>query len=831
MDVVEPLSPDGVPTDTGAGTPSPLPEGRSADGLEAIELAPVLDVVAGYAAGPLGAARVRARWPTLDLDWIRAELARVGEVAALFRRGDGLLAEAVPDVSRALARLRIEGSVLEGTDLVAIQRTLGSAGRVHADLRRVQGTAPLAAALAHPIPDKRVERRLEQSLDADGSLLDTASPGLAAARREVQQARQRLLRRLDALLRGLDSTAAPADASVTVRGGRYVIPVRRDSRSRPAGIVHDESGSAGTLFVEPTEAIELGNALREAEVEEERETLRVLRELTGMLRPELPALRGAVEMCVAVDDLVARARYAVSAEGEVPEVVSAPAGLRIVNGRHPLLLAGGGPVVPFDLDMDAGERTLLISGPNTGGKTVLLKAVGLASALAQSGIVPPVGAGSRLPAFGGFFADIGDRQSISASLSTFSAHVAMLRRILADADAASLVLLDEVGSGTDPAEGAALAAAILASLTARGTLTLATTHLGALKDLATHTPGVVNASLQFDAATLTPTYRFLKGVPGRSYGLAIARRLGIEPAVLADAELRVPDAERNLDALLAAVEERGREARETQARLEQRATELESLGARLSAQEESQRAREEELKRREKDADRAGRRQARQYLMDARRLVEEAIGAARAAGASGDEAAAREARRTVEQAIGEHGEAGQGSTGADARRGEGAAAAELPALAVKSRVRLPSGGTGEVLDLRDDGTAVVAAGAMKIVLEASALTPLPGGGRGASKERERTVPKASTPSDTAPASLEIDLRGLSGDDAEQATIAAVDAAVLAEQPFLRIIHGMGTGVVRERVRRVVSSDRRVSKFGFAPRNQGGTGVTIVEFSA
>jgi DNA mismatch repair protein MutS2 len=825
MDVVT-LSSDGVPTDTEAGTPLPLPAERSGDGLEAIELEAALAVVAGYAVGELGAARVRSRRPTLDLDWARRELALAGEVAALFRRGDGLLAEAVPDVSRALARLRIEGSVLEGGDLLAIQRTLGAARRVQADLHRVRETAPLAAALSRPLPDKAVERRLEQSLDADGSLLDTASPGLAAARREVQHARQRLLRRLDALLRGLDSTAAPADASVTVRGGRYVIPVRRDSRSRPAGIVHDESGSAGTLFVEPTEAIELGNALREAEVEEERETLRVLRELTGMLRPALPELRGAVEMCVAVDDLVARARYAVAVEGEVPELVAAPAGIVIVNGRHPLLLAGAQPVVPFDLEMDPGERTLLISGPNTGGKTVLLKAVGLASALAQSGIVPPTGAGSRLPAFGGFFADIGDRQSISASLSTFSAHVAMLRRILAEADAGALVLLDEVGSGTDPAEGAALAAAILASLTARGSLTLATTHLGALKDLAAHTPGVVNASLQFDAATLTPTYRFVKGVPGRSYGLAIARRLGVPGDVLADAEARVPDAERNLDALLAAVEERARETRETHARLEQREAELEALGARLAARDGSQAAREAELKRREKEAEREGRRQARQYLMDARRLVEEALGAARAAGAVADEAAAREARRMVEQGIGEHAEPDRPD------EAPGARPEAAPALAVKSRVRLPSGGAGEVLELRDDGTAVVAAGAMKFVLEASALTPLPPASRGGKGEREaRSAPKVSASVETATAALEVDLRGLTGDEAEQATMAAVDAAVLAEQPFLRIIHGMGTGVVRERVRRVVSSDRRVARFGFAPRNEGGTGVTVVEFSA
>jgi DNA mismatch repair protein MutS2 len=774
-------------------------------------------VVAGYAAGPLGGDRVRSRRPTLSLEWIRRELARVGEVAGLFRRGDGLLTEPVPDVSSALSRLRIEGSVLEGQDLLAIQRVLGSAGRVHADLRRIRENAPLAAQLAHELPDRKIERRLGQSLDADGSLLDTASPALAAARREVQHARQRLLRRLDALLHGLDSTAAPSDASVTVRAGRYVIPVRRDSRSRPAGIVHDESGSAGTLFVEPTEAIELGNALREAEVEEERETLRVLRELTGLLRPELPTLRGVMEMCVAVDDLVARARYALAVEAEVPEVVHAPSGLRIVNGRHPLLLAGSEPVVSFDLEMEPVERTLLISGPNTGGKTVLLKAVGLASAMAQSGIVPPVGAGSRLPAYGGFFADIGDRQSITASLSTFSAHVAMLRRILAEADAGSLVLLDEVGGGTDPAEGAALAGAILASLTARHALTLATTHLGALKDLASHTAGVVNASLQFDAATLTPTYRFVKGVPGRSYGLAIARRLGIEPEILTDAEARVPDAERNLDTLLAAVEERGREIRETQTRLEQREAELEALQARLAAQDERQRGREAELKRLEKDADRSGKRQARQYLMDARRLVEEALGAARAAG---DEAAAREARRMVEQGIGEHAETRE-------QEEETARFAESPAIALGGRVRLPSGGTGEVLDLRDDGTAVVTAGAMKIVLEASTLTPLPPSARSPSRKEVRAA--AST--EPAAAALEVDLRGLTGDEAEQATIAAVDAAVLAEQPLLRIIHGMGTGVVRERVRRVVSGDRRVTRFGFAPRNQGGTGVTVVEFSA
>jgi DNA mismatch repair protein MutS2 len=815
-------SSDGVPAQIQGGTPSPLPAGQSAEALDTLEFSSVLDLVAAFAVGPLGAARVRTRQPTSDIGWIQSELARVAEIAALFRRGDHLVAEPIPDVTRALARLRIEGSVLEGIELAALLRAIVAARKVHLDLRRVADAAPLAAELLRPLPDKSLERRLEQSLDPDGNLLDSASPGLAAARREVQAARQRLLRRLETMLRSLDSSAAAADASVTVRGNRYVIPVRRDSRSRPAGIIHDESGSAGTLFIEPSETIELGNALREAEVEEEREALRVLRELTNLLRPELAVLRDLIEMAVAVDDLVARARYAVDVAGEMPEVEAAPAVLRIVTGRHPLLLAGAQPVVPFDLELDRVERTVLISGPNTGGKTVLLKAVGLAAALAGSGIIPPIGPGSKLPMFRSLYADIGDRQSIAASLSTFSAHVRMLRGVLEEADDGTLVLLDEIGSGTDPVEGAALASATLVSLTRRGAVTLATTHLGALKELASHEPGVVNASLQFDAATLTPTYRFLKGVPGRSYGLAIARRLGVPRHVLDDAEARVPAGERKLDELLAAVEQRERQLRSDQAQATERQEELELLAARLGQQQESQSAREAELKRREKEAEREGRKQARTYLLEARQRVESALGTARGAV---DDAAAREARRLVEEGIREEGEALERTAKTARTAGVGAEPAEEPVPG--DRVRLHRGGTGKVLEVRTDGKLVVALGAMRIILDTSELENL--GGRDQTSPSSPSSP--SSLSSSSPSPLEIDLRGLTGDEAETATVAAVDAAVLSEQPYLRIIHGMGTGVVRERVQRVVAKDRRIARYGFAPRNQGGTGVTIVEFTA
>ncbi len=480
-------------------------------------------------------------------------------------------------------------------------------------------------------------------------------------------------------------------------------------------------------------------------------------------------------------------------------------------------------MVPFDLSLDPGERTVLISGPNTGGKSVLLKAVGLCCALAQSGIIPPVGPGSSLPVFRRIFADIGDRQSIAASLSTFSAHVAVLRRILDHADDRTLVLLDEIGSGTDPAEGAALAGAVLLSLTRRGTITLATTHLGALKELASRAPGVVNASLQFDSATLQPSYHFQKGVPGRSYGLAIARRLGLPESVLTEAEQQIPDAERNLDALLASVEERQREQTRREADLEARESQAEALRIQLESQATTQGAREAELKRKEKEAERSAREQSRSLLLEARQRVEEALAKAREAG---DEAASREARRLVEEAARIEGEKLAAMVQAGGRRGR---RGSEDLVEYGARVRLEGGDGGRVIELRDDGKAVVSGRCMKLVV------PVREAGRRCVRTRPRY--RIAAPAPFRPAAserserFEVDLRGLTGEEAEQEVLSALDAAVLAEHPYLRIIHGKGTGVVRDRVQKVVARDRRVRKHAFAPANQGGTGVTVVEFES
>jgi DNA mismatch repair protein MutS2 len=804
---------DGVPRlEDQAGTPLALQDGLSLAALETIEFRQVLDLVAARAAGPLGAARVRGRHPVDDLEWITTELARVEQVAALFRRRDGLVAEPVDDLRPALARLRIDGSELDAVELAALRRLISAARRVRSDLDRVESQAPLTHVLAADVPARAIEHRLEQSVDDDGNLLDTASPALAAARREVQAARSRLVKKLEATLRALDPSGS-AEAGVTVRDGRYVIPVRRDLRSRPEGIIHGESASAGTLFIEPSTAIEFGNALREAQSAEEREIRAVLRELTSLVRPLRDLLLASFEMCVAVDDLVARARWAAELDGHAPRMMSAPGELRIVHGRHPLLLGQGISVVPFDLSLALDERTLLVSGPNTGGKTVLLKAVALMAALAQGGIVPPVAEGSVLPVFTRLAADIGDRQSIAASLSTFSAHARVLGAILTDADAGTLILLDEIGSGTDPAEGAALAAATLVELTRRGALTLATTHLGQLKTLAQDEPGVVNASLAFDAASLTPTYHFQKGVPGRSYGLAIAKRLGLPADVLASAESRVPDAERNFDALLASVEERQRQVERREGDVAEREQVSSEQESRLGAREEQVAAREAEMSRREREADRRARKEARDFLLASRRTLEEALAAAQGAV---DEAQARDARRLLEDEIRRQGALLDDDPTTPVVTPEHAGGSVEPG----DHVVLPSGIRGSLLELRPDGMAVIMAGAMRLVVSQGEL---------ARTAAPRSEPKRSPDLPAVAAPMEIDLRGMTGDEAEAAALAALDAAVLAEHPVLRVIHGMGTGVVRDRVRRLVQRDRRVRRSGFAPRNEGGTGVTIVEF--
>jgi DNA mismatch repair protein MutS2 len=663
--------------------------------------------------------------------------------------------------------------------------------------------------------NKALEDAIGRAIDEEGLVTDNASGDLRRIRRELKGSQGELIKLLERAMAKLESHQRVADMSVTVRNGRYVIPIRREAQSVVGGIVHDASQTGGTLFVEPPAAVEAGNRIRELQSEEIEEVERILAELTEKVRPHREELAESLEALVVLDSLVARARYAVEFRCSQAELADSTEGFAIAEGRHPLLIAQGIDVVPFDLEMFPNEHTLLISGPNTGGKTVLLKALGLFSALVQSGIPAPVALGSRIAIFDNIYADVGDEQSILASLSTFSAHLKNLVEVLSSATAHSLVLIDELGSGTDPIEGAALGGAILESLTARGTLTVATTHLGALKELATQVEGVVNASLQFDPVGLAPTYRLIKGIPGRSYGISIARRLNLPADVLERAEQRIPSGERRVTALLAELEAREKELSANRGESEEVLEDVRERARRVAE-------REKNVTQRERDAERASRQEARRYLLEARAEVERTIRELRSVSEAGDDAA-REARKRVEQLANEQGreldrldrpvETAQGGGGNDRAEVSVGDFVEVETL---------GGKVGRVLEVRDS-EAIVAVGVMKLALPRRSL--------------RRTNAEAAAPQvavavrgdvpDVHVAS-EIDLRGMRVGEVEGIVMHAVDAAVRADLKSIRIIHGKGTGALRERVAEMLSKESRVTNFRLGAWNEGGAGVTVVE---
>ena len=795
--------------------------------LGILEFPRLLELVAERAFSTPGAARVRALTPRSELAWIEAEHRRVAAVRSLLGSEPVWRPEPVPELSGAIQRLRVVGSVWNGQELVSGGVLLRSARRTR-DALRDDRRSPIIRAVLGPLADRMVaarpmEEQIERALGEDGIVKDDASPALRRIRRELRASHGELIRILERVMGGLESHHRAPDMSVTIRDGRYVIPVRREGVRGVGGIVHGTSGTGGLMFVEPPAAVEYGNRIRELESEEQEEVERILAELTDLIRPLREGLADSLDALTELDSLHARARYAIDYECTPADLVPSHAGFAVRDGRHPLLLAKGVAVVPFDLAMLPDERTLLVSGPNTGGKTVLLKALGLVSMMSQAGIPAPVGAESRIPIFDDVLADIGDEQSIEASLSTFSAHLKNLSEILLRATGSSLVLIDELGSGTDPQEGAALGWAILEALTARGTTTLASTHLGQLKELATQVPGVVNASLQFDAVQLAPTYRLIKGVPGRSYGISIARRLNLPEDVVRRAEERVPQGERDMAALIERLEQK-------EAELELREREATEMVDDARTRVANVVKREHNVRERERQVEKTSRQDARKYVLEARAEIDRTIKALKQKGSEAADAVidemGREARRRAEDLAAKQAnviDRLDAEERAQQRKRGTVNPADRTPLAEGDTVEVGTlgGKTGRVLELRGkDATIVV--GSMKLTVKAATL-----------RKTERPVEASVSYIGDAPevyVSTEVNLLGMRADEAEGVVLQALDSAVRADLKSLRIIHGKGTGALRQVVDEMLRKDTRVREFHMAGWNEGGAGVTIAEFA-
>ena len=530
--------------------------------LVTLEFPKILDQVQELASFSAGKEAIAGLLPSSDLETCRKRVAQTTEARLLLETRPSTHLGGAHDVREAVQRAAV-GAVLTPRELLEIGDTLGASARLRSAILKDDLDIPWLRRRAQNLTENRpLTEALEQTLSDRGEILDSASPALRRLRQEMRTAQGRLVDRLNSMVSSTEHRSSLQEPIVTMRNGRYVIPVRSDSRSKVPGIVHDQSASGQTVFVEPLVVTELNNRLKELQLEEEREIERILRELSDRVASHGPELRATVEALIEIDVAFAKAKYA-SAQNAVPPRFNDVGRTNLIQARHPLLR---GDVVPTSIWLGSEFRVLIITGPNTGGKTVALKTVGLLTVMGQAGLHVPADEESELAVYPKIFADIGDEQSIEQSLSTFSSHMRNIVSMLPDIDAHSLVLLDELGAGTDPAEGAALARAILTALLESGARAVVTTHYSELKTFAHEEDGVENASVEFDVERLTPTYRLIIGLPGRSQALAIANRLGMPQRVLAIARQNVSAGAVRVEKLLAQIQNERRDIGQLYAR-------------------------------------------------------------------------------------------------------------------------------------------------------------------------------------------------------------------------------------------------------------------------
>jgi DNA mismatch repair protein MutS2 len=780
--------------------------------LTTLEYPKIIDRLTAEAAFSASKELARALLPSDDADEVRRRQAFTAEARRLIELRPDAGVRGAKDIRRHAAAAE-RGVILSPSDLLDVLATLRASDYVSKLVRRLDGNFPLIRSLAEDLPVRpTLEGHIAESIGEEGNVLDSASPELRRLRVEIRSAQQRLQERLGSLVN--EFRGSLQEAIITTRAGRYVLPVRAEARGQVRGIVHDQSGSGATVFIEPLVIVEMNNRLRQLELDEQREVERILQELSDEAGRESPYLRLAVELLAEIDLQFAKARYASLTRASAPAVNTAGR-LRLRQARHPLLI---GKIVPIDFWLGADPdgnpvRMVVITGPNTGGKTVALKTVGLFCLMAQAGLHIPVDDGSEVPVFSSVFADIGDEQSIEQSLSTFSSHLSRIVEILREATSDSLVLLDELGAGTDPTEGSALARAILSHLLERGVETVATTHYSELKVFAHETPGAVNASVEFNVETLSPTYRLSIGLPGRSNALAIAARLGLPEDIANEARGFVGNQGVEMESLLANL------ATERQAAVDERyQLSMERAEAEYQRR-EAERQRIEVEEQRERILNDA-RTQARRELEQVQAELARVRSQARRKATEEQLTALRDRTRKLEE-----------TTAPIPTR------IRRPELPPEERLAGPleMGDTVFVRTMNQRGEVVgqpngrgeveVQIGALKVRVPAEQVERLSKRqARTAERPQPITLPKLDegfTPE------LQIDLRGWRVEDALEEVDRYLNNAALAGMPFVRLLHGKGTGALRHAIRTELAHHPLVRSLASAPQNEGGEGVTVV----
>ena len=789
--------------------------------LRALEFDRIVEAVTGFALTPMGAERLSRLRPSTDPQQVAQWQAATTETVRFIAAHGVFPLRASSELPQILAALAVEGRALEALRLLALATFLDSIDESRAGIRRAPGSFPLLdAASTGAASFKGETAQVREKIDPSGEVVDHASPELRIIRDRLRKQKSRLRSTLESYLRGKETAKYLQDQVVSERNGRYVLLVKAEHRGGIPGIVHGTSTSGASLFLEPLSTVEINNDIVALEEQEAEEVRRILLALTEAFRQRAAELERTIDAAIELDVLQGRARFSDSIDGIEP-ALSADGAFELQAARHPLLKKP----VAVTIKVIPPATILLVTGPNTGGKTVALKTAGLLAMMMQAGLRIPAEHGSRLPVFRSLFADIGDEQSIEASLSTFSAHITNIASMDRGLVTPALVLLDEVGSGTDPIEGGALGVAIVDHFRRRGATVIATSHYDQLKTYASTTEGVASAAFGFELATFAPTYQLIYGSPGRSLALEIAGRLGLNPSVVAAARENLSAREAQLAEHLAKIDHDLR-ALEHEHRLAAREREtLKSSEAQMQHREDALRQREETFKRRLNEELNAQVREARKEIdtvIADLKAKADAIARGPRLVSTGDSGAARSDARAAVDAITARVLAGEGSAESTIESAIRHPPSAMTPVAVGSRVIVGGLGLEATVTSVHDGTADLDVRGKRMRASVRDLRVI--GGQAPAPRVSVNVelqPRDGTPSD-------LNVIGCTVDEALTRAERFLDESLLTDQRVIRLIHGYGTGQLKRALTGFLQGHPLVARFATAPPNQGGGGVTVVE---
>ncbi len=778
--------------------------------LKTLEFDKILDMLAKFAVNESAKSELLALQPSSDCGEVERRLAETDHAVVL------LLKYGAPDIGRinevksAVRRMELGGALSAG-ELLNAAKILRIASTLSKYYSGAEDGA-LGEYFKALVPNKKVESLITSAIIAEDEIADSASPALSSIRRKIKSAEARVKSSLNDMLHSEHYKKMLQDFIVTVRDGRYVIPVKAEYRGEVRGIVHDVSSSGGTVFIEPSAVVNANNEINELTAKERNEIERILFELTSYVLEISEDMQSNYELIILLDGVFAKAKFSVDIRAMCPRI-NKEGKMRIKNGRHPLI--DRNKVVPSNVNLGYDFDSLIVTGPNTGGKTVVLKTIGLFCLMAQSGLHIPADDGSEMPVFDSVFADIGDEQSIEQSLSTFSAHMKNIVYITENVTAGSLVLFDELGAGTDPTEGAALATSVLEYVKSFGAKTVATTHYSELKLYALSADRVENASCEFDVETLSPTYRLLIGIPGKSNAFAIAQKLGLSPYIIENSKKKMSRENIKFEDVLSSIEENRQTSEREKDEAERLRAEIEEL--RRKSEKEHQKImaeRDKIISRAEKSAER--------IIERAQEETDKLIGEIKAAQKARDE---KELRRTMQEVKKELNIKRKNLSKSEKSNPQRRSNVNVNTLKLGDTViisELNDKGIVSSINKKDE-TAVIQVGIMKITSKISGLV----------RVEEQPQTPAYTPRNAggglrrAAVKSEIDLRGRTLEDALLEVDKFIDDACLAGLPSVTVIHGKGTGTLRAGIHDLLRHDKRVKEFRLGKYGEGENGVTVV----